>query len=253
MLDISAMTERYNLTPDQANRLEASYRSLPQDKQDNFGINDFELLMDNQGIKRLGAQGEELPNLPKSKLSAAITSDFVAIASPGAAIMALLTENAADQRQINKELKAAQSESTAQLIESQADDLREKAVIQLALGIVSGAISIAGGIVTASKAVIALNSTDTSKNFAMQTNAKLNAESQAYQGGSSLASTVSTFFGTKIDAKIKETDATIERSRSNVESLKDINEALTELIKKALSSAEAIQESANQARSKILA
>ena len=48
-------------------------------------------------------------------------------------------------------------------------------------------------------------------------------------------------------------DASIERDRASIEQLKDINEALTDLIRKSLSTAEAIQESANQARSEILA
>ena len=43
------------------------------------------------------------------------------------------------------------------------------------------------------------------------------------------------------DANIKEMDAEIEKSRSTVEQLKDINEALNELIRKSLSTAEAIQ------------
>ena len=253
MLDIRAVSEQYGLTSEQASSLEASYRSLPKDLQDGFGIRDFETLMASKGIRGFPPGDGDLPSLPQARSAPSLSSNFAAIASPGAAIMALLTQNAAEQRQINKEVKAAEAESVAKMIESQAKDMREKAVIQLVMGVASGAITIAGGALTAGKASASLNAGNVSQNTALQTNVKLTGESQAYQGAASIASTLSTFAGTMYDAKIKETDAKIERARANVENLKDVNEALTDLIRKSISTAEAIQESANQARGKILA
>ena len=252
---IRSLRKDYGLTADQIGLLEASYRKLPQDKRDAFGKADFDTLMANDGIRDFGAAGGGAPELVPAKASGwgSLTIDsFAATATPGSAIMALLTKNAAEQRQINKEVKAAEAESIAQTIEKQADEMREKALIQLILGVVSGAVTIAGGAFTAYKSGVALGQGLDAGQAAL-TNAKISGYGQAFQGSSSILGTVSQYIGTKYDAKIKEMDASIERSRSNVESLKDFNEARNELIRKSLSTAEAMQESANQARSKILA
>lgn len=253
MLDINAMSERYGLTTEQATSLEASYRSLPQSQRDSFGIRDFETLMANQGITALAPPDGDLPALPPARLTEFRSSDFVAIASLGAAVMQLLTQNASEQRQINKVIRAAESEAVAKMIESQAKDIKDKAITQLVLGLVAGTITIAGGAFTAYKAGVAMDAGKVTKNVALQTNTKLSSQSQAFQGASSIFSTLSAFAGGMFDSKIKEKDAMIERARSNVEQLKEINESLMDLIRKSLSTAEAIEESANQARMKILA
>jgi hypothetical protein len=259
MFDISAMSKNYGLTETQTKAVMDSYLALPEEQQAVFGQKDFELLLANKGYVFL--PGGELSNpvlaQPKTEVPSAATlkgylEDFEGTASLAACVMFLLTKNAAEQRQANKEIKAAEAEATAQAIEDQAKEMREKAIIQLVLGIVSGAITIAGGAIAAGKAGAGIGQNMDSGQASLY-NTQIGGEQQAIGGVANIANTFSQFIGTEYDAKIKELEAKAERSRSTVETLKDFNEALDEMIRKTIQTAEAIAESANQARSKILA
>jgi hypothetical protein len=181
-----------------------------------------------------------------------LLASFGASASPGAAIMALLTQNSAEQRRVNKEIKATAAESIAKTMETQADEMRSAAVTQLVLGVVAGAITVLGGAFAAVKAGGALGA-GLSPEAATLTNLKLSAQQTASGGVASILGAVSDYIGTTSQADIKDKDADIERTRATIETLKDFDDALTEMIRKCISTAEAMQESSNQARAKILA
>jgi hypothetical protein len=259
MSDISALSKNYSLTTDQVKDLEQEFLKLPAAQQKSFGQADFERLLANKGYVVLVKTEGESPDLQKPKQDGSETmtnlktffSGFDASASLGAAVMSLITKNASEQRQVNKEIKAATSEATAQSIEEQAKEMKEKAIIQLVLGVVSGAITIAGGAATAGRAGAAATS-GLSDGTATLTNTKIGAQQQAYGGAASIVDTVSQFVGTKYDAKIKELEAETERSRASVDSLKDFNDSLTELIRKCLDTAQSMADNTNQARAKIL-
>jgi hypothetical protein len=256
MLDINALSKNYGLTNDQTETVKASFQAMSAAEREKFGQADFEALLASKGITGLPGGGN-LPNLPspsKGDIGLDFFSAFTggAVPSLGGAIMALITQNAAEQRQSNKELKAAESDAVIQSINDQAAEMKKKALIQLILGVTAGAISIAGGLVTAGKGASSMTA-GLSADQATLTSTKLGAEQAAWQGASTIASTLSTYYGTMSDAKIKKMEATEEHLRQNVEVLKDLNEALTELIRKTMAAAEAIQDGSNQALSKILA
>jgi hypothetical protein len=255
MFDIGAMSQKYGLNPEQTRAVENRFQSLPDASKAAFGLADFEALLGNETFTAGAAEGHmERPTLdsPRQGDHFVTLGAYDGSATPGAAVMAILSKGAAEQRQINKEVRAAQSEATAKLIESQADDMRDKALVQLALSILAGAISIVSGAVAAGKSGNAML-TKLDSGQATLLNTKIGAEQQTYQGMGTLVNAYSQFVGSLYDTDIKKMDAEIERTRASSESLKDINEALTDLIRKCLSAAEAIEESANQARSKILA
>jgi hypothetical protein len=246
MFDISGMSQKYGLTTEQTKIIENAYLALPEERRENFGQADFEALLANQGWQR----GGDDPPMPPPKYDL----DFAGLElmpTPGAAVMALITKNAAEQRQINKNIKAAEAEEVAKTIEEQAEEMKKKAVLQLVMGCISGAVSIAGGLCTACRAGSALGAKMESGQ-AMLKSTQLGGEQSAWQGLSTIFSTVSQYYGTVYDANIKEMDAKIERTRSGIDALKDLNEALTDLIRKSLQTSESVQESSNQARAKIL-
>jgi hypothetical protein len=250
------MGRSFGLTREQSVEAETKFQGLPEGFKSSLVQKDFELLLTGQGIPFLLAGSDEptlSPPATASSSSSKLTSllDAGGTATLAGSVMALLTLSAAEQRQANKEIKAAEAESTAQTIEKQAELMKKKAIVQLVLGVLSGAISIAGGIATAGKAGAAMGS-GMSQADATLYNTKLGAQQQAYGGAGGIVNTVSQFVGGMFDTEIKKLDADVERSRANVEALKDFNEGLTELIRKSLDTAQAMAESANQARTKIL-
>jgi hypothetical protein len=256
MIDFGAMSRSYGLTPEQMSAVEIKFNELSEAEKASFSEADFQLLLKDQGIDYL-KPGSDEPTLPPPSGGSSDTSKLRALidsggsATLGGAIMALLVLNAAEQRQANKEIKAAEAEATAQTIEAQAEKMKEKAIVQLVLGIVSGAVTIAGGMITAGKAGAAMGS-GMSQADATLYNTKVGGIGQAFGGAATIGNAINQFVGGMYDTEIKKMDAQVERSRANVETLKDFNEALTELIRKSLETSQAMAESANQARTKIL-
>ena len=58
--------------------------------------------------------------------------------------------------------------------------------------------------------------------------------------------------GAQYDAVIKEMDAAQEQMRANRDALKSVTDSLSELIQKAISTQDAIQQNMNQTRARIL-
>ena len=74
----------------------------------------------------------------------------------------------------------------------------------------------------------------------------------AVSGAGTVVSGTFTFGGTMIEAQTKELEADAERMRATQEQLSRIDDALHELLQKARSSQDAIQQNMNQTRAKIL-
>lgn len=183
----------------------------------------------------------DLPKPAKPDLSLMVKlGNWTSLPAPGAVIMALITEISADQRQQNKEIMFAQTEAVVQSMMDEADKMREMALVQLVLGIVSAAVTIGGGIHQAKAAV-------TGDPTAAQ------AKGTAWGGCASIFNAASQFVGTQYQATFKELQADQEKMRAMRDSLKDINDGLKELIQRSLSSADSTQQSKNQAMTRILA
>ncbi len=191
----------------------------------------------------------ELPRLaPPNAAAMAQLASWPALPAPGAVIMALITEVTADQRQQNKELMWAQTEAVVKSMHDQADKMRNMAVAQLVLGLASAVTTVAGGVAQA--AVAAGGGPDAS---AMLQSTKGQGIGTAVGGGAKALDSVGQFIGSMYQAEFKEMEADQEKMRAMRDSLKDLNDGLKELIQKSLSSAENIQQSKNQATTRILA
>ncbi|MDR2113388.1 MAG: type III secretion system translocon subunit SctB [Candidatus Accumulibacter sp.] len=193
-----------------------------------------------------------LPQLaPPNGADNARIAQWGAVPSPAALIMSLITEQTAEQRQMNAEVRAMQTEAIVDNIENQADKMREKATEQLALGIVSGTVQIASGLASmgaAAKAPIG----DGAGTIKMGADARSNAVGNVGKGASSYVDAINQYMGTIADAEIKEMQADEEKIRAMRDTVKEMDDSLKELIQKMLSSSDSIQQLTNQSRAKIL-
>jgi hypothetical protein len=96
----------------------------------------------------LALVGSELPTLA-TPVGAALASlvDWQGMPSPGALVLSLVTEFASEQRRMNAEAKWQQSEAIYASMKDEASEMRDAAVTQLVMGVVSGALQIGMGFV----------------------------------------------------------------------------------------------------------
>jgi hypothetical protein len=175
-------------------------------------------------------------------------ANWTALPSPGALVMNIISKQAAEQRQQNKETQWAQTEAIAQSMQDEAGKMREMATKQLVLSMIGAAVTVAGGLAQAEMA----NFSGAADAQATLQNTQATGVGQAVGGAGGLFSAISQYVGTMGQAEFKEMEADQERMRALRDSLKSLDDSLTELIQKSLSSADAIQQSMNQARAKIL-
>jgi hypothetical protein len=229
--------------------------------------------------------GSDLPKLSTPTGAAmARLGDWVAIPSPGALIMSVTTQFAAQQRQQNQELMWQETEAISQSMKDQASEMRTAAVTQLVLGIAGGVVQIGVGLAQMGMGAYAMKSAagagaKASANATaglesgtpgfqqagaqaysqaysasmMHSNITIGAVGQLAQGAGGMISAGSQYVGTQMQASIKEKDADQEKMRAVRDSVKNLDEALRDLIRKALAAQNDIAASTNQARTKILA
>jgi hypothetical protein len=220
----------------------------------------------------------DLPNLPTPTGAAfALLKDWPALPSPGALIMSVTTQYAAEQRQRNQELMWKETEAIAQSMKDQAREMRNAAVTQLVLGCVSGAVQIGMGVMqmgmgaaaaknataAANKAAEAAGGAGTpagSKAFSeaftsamMTANMNIGAAGQIGGGFGRMIDAGGQYVGTQMQARVKEMEAGQETMRAMRDAIKNLDESLRELIRKSLAAQNDLQTSTNQARPRILA
>ncbi len=197
-----------------------------------------------------------LPTLSTPIMEADIRS-YGALPSFGSNYLALITQMSSEQRQQTRDMRAQETEAMAQKIEDEADTIRSKAVANLVTGIVSGTLTIAQGVTAG-----IIMSKGISKNSGLEGLERQTADTQlntkvqnfnAIAGGSNnILNSIGQTVATQFDAKLKEQEADVERMRAMQTQLDSLDEALKEVIRKAISSQEAIQQNVNQTRTKIL-
>jgi hypothetical protein len=202
----------------------------------------------NQAVEQVG---RNLPRLaPPNGADLARIAEFGVLPSPGALVMSLVTKFASEQREQNREIRHQMTENIVQSMHDEADKMREMAAIQLAMGIVSGALTIASGAIQTGFAASALKVGDAAQSQAI--NSKGQGISQSVGGFGGIMKSIGDYAGTMYQAEMKEMQADQEKMREMRDSLKDLDEGLKELIQKALSAQDSIQQAQNQARTKIL-
>ena len=257
--------------------------------------NDFNSLLiaaSQNGTLSFRESVDEIRDLLPAPQSSVSCSSFVALPSFGSSYLALITEISSEERRRNAEMRAMQTEEMVAKIQDQADTIREKAVAQLVTGIVTGTLSIAQGIASASitaKGIgenqkladaarqqtidmatgggtqpltgkAALNTLKEAENAAtlarqqgdMMLNSKVQMFNSIMGGSSGILGSIGQCVTTMYDAELKESEASVERIRAQQQNLESLDESLKALIQKAISSQDAIQQNINQTRTKIL-
>lgn len=174
-----------------------------------------------------------------------ISSEAYATALGGASSMwakalSLITEMSAQQRQATRDQKALQTEMQIDNIMEQAKTIQNKAITQLVLGVATGAVSIGMGF-----GGIRLQAAGKSQQFMTSFNNISSGFSGAMQGATQSS-------GSFFDANVSELQAKEEKIKAMTDQLESLDQSLKELVQKALSTQNAIQENINQTRTKIL-
>ena len=257
--------------------------------------NDFDSLLlaaSQNGTLSFRDSVNEIRDLLPAPQSSVSCSTLGALPSFGSNYLALITEISSEERRRNAEMRAMQTEEMVANIQDQADTIREKAVAQLVTGIVTGTLSIAQGIASASitaKGIgenqkladsarqqtidqatgggtqpltgkAALNTLKEAENAAtlarQQADMMLNSKVQMFNsimgGASGILGSIGQCVTTMYDAELKESEAAVERIRAQQQNLESLDESLKALIQKAISSQDTIQQNINQTRTKIL-
>ncbi|MDR0672093.1 MAG: type III secretion system translocon subunit SctB [Zoogloeaceae bacterium] len=216
----------------------------------------------NQAVNQVS---QNLPRLaPPNGADLSRIAEFGVAPSPGALVMSLVTKYVAEQREQNREIRHQMTEQIVASMQDEADKMREMAAIQLAMGIVSGALTIAGGAVQTGMSAAALKTpaipkgqadtpaTPSASNNGQSLNFMGQGMSQGMSGAAGIAKAIGDYYATRFQAEMKEMQADQERMREMRDSVKDLDEGLKELIQKTLAAQDSIQQAQNQARAKIL-
>ena len=163
-------------------------------------------------------------------------------------------------RRANAEMRKEATRATVEEIRGQAQKTREQAVLNLALGITSAAISAGISLGTSLRSASLMNAAGgPSANLSagqaaiLQTqNASIEAQGKALHGAADAVDAVKNFLNASNEAAIKEADARIETLRAHRAALESLDESVKEVIKKALEAQQAVAESMNQTRTRIL-
>jgi cysteinyl-tRNA synthetase len=220
----------------------------------------------------LALVGSELPKLSNPTVASfALLKEWPGLPSPGALIMSVTTEYAAEQRRQNQELMWAETEAIAQSMKDQADEMRKAAVTQLVLGCVSGAVQIGVGAVQVGMGAAAAKQATAAANQALKDGLDKAGANQAFSnvmtkanintgavgsmgtGAAKMIDAGGQYVGMQMQARAKEMEADQEKMRAVRDSIKNLDETLRELIRKSLAAQNDIQASTNQARTRILA
>lgn len=220
------------------------------------------------------------------------SNGLTGLPSFGANYLAMITDIASEQRRQNAQMRADQTEEIVAKIHDQTDEMRTKAIVQLVIGVVSGTISIAQGAASTAMTVKGMRANETSAVEArdrvidqgtgggtkpltekqmnklltksestytstrqqadMLLNTRVGSFNSGMGGITGIMGSASQSVGTFFDANIKEMEADVERMRAQQDALKSLDESLQAVIQKALSTQDAIQQSMNQARTKIM-
>ena len=200
----------------------------------------------------------DLPSLPKPIITKSDITTYATLPSFGANYLAMITDVAAEQRRQNAQVKAMSTEEMIAKINEQAETIREKAIVQLVSGIVTGTVSIVqGGAALGMSAVGTAKIAKAGEGPAMQAanmalNNKIASFNSIMGGSNTILGSIGQFVATQYDAKLKEQEGDVERIRATQQQLDSLDENLKALIQKALASQDAIQQNMNQTRTRIL-
>ena len=181
-----------------------------------------------------------------------------ASASLGSALLAKISEISEEQRRANAMVRAEQTVATVNKLHDQAEEIRSQATAAFACSICSSIISIGASVLSIAGTGKAMsenaNINDAAERAAMLTakTQRIGAVAESIQGTAKMFSageTLATGIGQEAQTHIQ---AEIEMLRASTEEVNELIDALREVVDKATSAQNAIQQSENQARTRIL-
>lgn len=181
-----------------------------------------------------------------------------ASASLGSALLAKISEISEEQRRANAMVRAEQTVATVNKLHDQAEEIRSQATAAFACSICSSIISIGASVISIAGTGKAMsenaNINDAAERAAMLTakTQRIGAVAESIQGTAKMFSageTLATGIGQAAQTHIQ---AEIEMLRASTEEVNELIDALREVVDKATSAQNAIQQSENQARTRIL-
>lgn len=204
-----------------------------------------------------GDPAKDVPGLPGAALDGLTAGG---VPSLGASTLALLEQVSDDMRRANAEMRKEATRATVEEIRGQAQKMREQAVLNLALGLTSAAISAGVSLGSSIRSASLLSSMggitadlNAGQSALLQAkNAVIDSQGKALHGAADAVDAVKNFLSASTDAAVKEADARIETLRAHRAALESLDESVKEVIKKALDAQQAVAESMNQTRTRIL-
>lgn len=181
-----------------------------------------------------------------------------ASASLGSALLAKISEISEEQRRANAMVRAEQTVATVNKLHDQAEEIRSQATAAFACSICSSIISIGASVLSIAGTGKAMsenaNINDAAERAAMLTakTQRIGAVAESIQGTAKMFSageTLATGIGQAAQTHIQ---AEIEMLRASTEEVNELIDALREVVDKATSAQNAVQQSENQARTRIL-
>lgn len=181
-----------------------------------------------------------------------------ASASLGSALLAKISEISEEQRRANAMVRAEQTVATVNKLHDQAEEIRSQATAAFACSICSSIISIGASVLSIAGTGKAMsenaNINDAAERAAMLTakTQRIGAVAESIQGTAKMFSageTLATGIGQAAQTHIQ---AEIEMLRASTEEVNELIDALREVVDKATNAQNAIQQSENQARTRIL-
>lgn len=173
-------------------------------------------------------------------------------------LLAKISEISEEQRRANAMVRAEQTVATVNKLHDQAEEIRSQATAAFACSICSSIISIGASVLSIAGTGKAMsenaNINDAAERAAMLTakTQRIGAVAESIQGTAKMFSageTLATGIGQAAQTHIQ---AEIEMLRASTEEVNELIDALREVVDKATSAQNAIQQSENQARTRIL-
>ncbi len=208
------------------------------------------------GLNSIGIDGYGL-SLPDGDVD---VSAFLALPSPGAALLALVTEANAESKKMSQQLAFEKGLQAVDKMKEEAESIRSNAIVQCAMGCASGLVSIGSGVAGGCLATGAgplLKTTNAGgevvqKYSTQQLSALSTSVTTSIGGLTRVNDSIAGMLNSFASAEQKEMQAEAEMFRNLRDSLKSLVDNYNQVIAKALSTTDSLQQSTNQARTKIM-
>ncbi len=175
-----------------------------------------------------------------------------ACASLGASVMAIIQQATSDMVRDNREVSYAAGMQSAEMMEKQADKMRDMAKVQLACAIIQGGLQIAGGLfqgIMSGKGIADAKMTESQKALF---NTKISCFGQIFGAAGTFTEGISKNLTTGYEADIKDLEAEQKRIDAYADQVKSITESLQQTVSQAISSLQTISQSMVETNKRIL-